>query len=278
MILDGSFVAKQIRKNVKIEVDQLRKRNLFPKLAVIQVGRDEASVIYLRNKKRACKEVGILFEEYYFEETVTTKQLKKEISKLNKDISIHGILIQYPLPKHLDEIELFNMISLKKDVDGFTFYHIGKLCHNQNDFVSCTALGIVRLLKEYHISLAGKHVVVVGRSVVVGKPLAMLCLQENATVTILHSQSKNVKEIMQSADILISAVGKPKVITEDMVKEGSTVVDVGIHYVNGKVMGDVDFEKVQNKAKYITPVPGGVGPMTVAMLLENVVKACKKKI
>lgn len=277
MILDGYSLAKQIRKNLKQEVEVLKKNNIFPKLAIIQVGENASSDIYLKNKKVACNEVGILFEEYKFNTPTTKQQLKKEIDRLNKDVTIHGILIQHPLPSNLDEIEIFNMIDSKKDVDGFTIDNILKLYNNsQNGLVPCTPLGIIRLLNEYQIPIEGKHVVIVGRSNIVGKPLAMLFLQENATVTILHSKSQHKKEIMKSADILVSAIGCPKFITEDMINKNAIVIDVGINYINGKVVGDVDFENVKQKVQYITPVPKGVGPMTVAMLLENVIKATKE--
>lgn len=279
MILDGYSLAKKIRENLKREVDALKENNIFPKLAIIQVGENASSAIYLKNKKAACNEVGILFEEYRFNTFITKQQLKKEIDKLNKDDTIYGILIQHPLPSNFDEIEIFNMVDSRKDVDGFTFDNILKLYNNsQNGLVPCTPLGIIRLLKEYQISIEGKRVVIVGRSRIVGKPLAMLFLQENATVTILHSKSQHKKEIMKCADILVSAIGHPKFITEDMVNKNATIIDVGINYINGKIVGDVDFEKVCQKVQYITPVPKGVGPMTIAMLLENVIKATKKSI
>ncbi len=276
MILDGFKVAKKIRKKLIKDVLQLKKNNIFPKLVIIQVGNNISSSIYIKNKRIACQEVGIKLEEYNFDDSVNTNQLKKLITRLNQDNEVHGILIQHPLPKNLNEIEIFNMINPQKDVDGFTFDNIGKLYSTRNCFVPCTPKGIIRLLKEYQIPLVGKHVVIVGRSMIVGKPLALLFLQENATVTILHSKSINKEKIIESADILVSAVSIPKFITEKMVSKNAIVIDVGINYINGKIVGDVDFEKVSKKVKYITPVPKGIGPMTIAMLLENVIKACKE--
>lgn len=276
MILDGFKVAKEIRKKLIKDVLQLKKNNIFPKLVIIQVGNNISSSIYIKNKRVACQEVGIKLEEYNFDDSVNTNQLKKLITRLNQDNEVHGILVQHPLPKNLNEIEIFNMINPQKDVDGFTFDNIGKLYSARNCFVPCTPKGIIRLLKEYQISLVGKHVVIIGRSMIVGKPLALLFLQENATVTILHSKSINKEKIIESADILVSAVSIPKFITEKMVSKNAIVIDVGINYINGKIVGDVDFEKVSKKVKYITPVPKGIGPMTIAMLLENVIKACKE--
>ncbi len=276
MILDGFKVAKKIRKKLIKDVLQLKKNNIFPKLAIIQVGNNTSSSIYIKNKRLVCQEVGIKLEEYNFDDSVNTKQLKKLITRLNQDNEVHGILVQHPLPKNLNEIEIFNMINPQKDVDGFTFDNIGKLYSARNCFVPCTPKGIIRLLKEYQIPLVGKHVVIIGRSMIVGKPLALLFLQENATVTILHSKSKDKEKIIKSADILVSAVGKPRFISEEMVSKDTIVIDVGINYDNGKIFGDVEFESVFKKVSYITPVPKGVGPMTIAMLLENVVEACKE--
>lgn len=271
MILDGYSVAKKIRKELKDKALLLQEKNIFPKLVVIQIGNDEASALYIRNKKIACEEVGIIFEEIHFSEEVNERELEIKIEQLNNDKSVHGILIQSPLPNHFDKNRIFNLVSDKKDVDGFTDVNIAKLYRFQNGYVPCTALGIIRLLKEYQISLSGKHVVIAGRSNIVGKPLAMLFLQENATVTIIHSKTLNKENIMKEADILVSAIGKPKIINASMVKENAIVIDVGINFLDKKIVGDVDFEDVASKASYITPVPKGVGPMTVAMLLENVI-------
>lgn len=271
MILDGYSVAKKIRKELKDKVKLLQEKNIFPKLAIIQIGDDRASKLYIRNKKRACEEVGIIFKEINLSDKVNERELKIKIEQLNNDKSIHGILIQSPLPSHLDKNKIFNLVSDKKDVDGFTDVNIAKLYRSQNGYVSCTALGIIRLLKEYKISLYDKHVVIANRSNIVGKPLALLFLQENATVTIIHSKSLNKEKIMSEADILVSAIGKPRIIKSSMVKENAIVIDVGINFLDKKIVGDVDFGDVVSKASYITPVPKGVGPMTVAMLLENVI-------
>lgn len=276
IILDGYSVAKKIRKELKNKVLLLQEKNIFPKLVVIQIGNDEASALYIRNKKIACEEVGIIFEEIHLSDKVNERELEIKIEQLNNDKSVHGILIQSPLSNHLDKNRIFNLVSDKKDVDGFTDVNIAKLYRSQNGYVSCTALGIIRLLKEYQISLSGKHVVIAGRSNIVGKPLALLFLQENATVTIIHSKTLNKENIMTEADILVSAIGKPKTINASMVKENAIVIDVGINFLDKKIVGDVDFRDVVSKASYITPVPKGVGPMTVAMLLENVVIAAMK--
>lgn len=275
MILDGYNVAKKIRKELKDKVKLLQERNIFPKLVVIQIGNDEASSLYIRNKKNACEEVGVLFEEIHFSKEVTEQELEIKIEQLNNDESVHGILIQSPLPSHLDKNRIFNLVSAEKDVDGFTDINIAKLYRFQACFIPCTAKGVIRLLKEYKIPISGKNVVIAGRSNIVGKPLAMLFLQENATVTILHSKSLNKEKIMYQADILVSAIGKPKIINASMVKENAVVIDVGINFVDQKIVGDVDFQNVALKASYITPVPKGVGPMTVAMLLENVIEAAQ---
>lgn len=278
MILDGYSVAKKIRKDLKNKALLLQEKNIFPKLVVIQIGNDEASALYIRNKKIACEEVGIIFEEIHFSEEVNERELEIKIEQLNNDKSVHGILIQSPLPNHLDKNRIFNLVSDKKDVDGFTDVNIAKLYRSEECYVPCTALGIIRLLKEYQIPLSGKHVVIAGRSNMVGKPLALLFLQENATVTIVHSKSLNKEKIMKEADILVSAIGKPKIINSSMVKENAVVIDVGINFLDKKIVGDVDFGDVVSKASYITPVPKGVGPMTVAMLLENVIDSATNNI
>lgn len=276
MILDGYNVAKKIRKELKNKVKLLQEKNIFPKLVIIQIGNDEASSLYIRNKKIACEEVGILLEEVHFKEEVSEKKVKIKIEQLNNDNSIHGILIQSPLPSHLDKDKIFNLVNEKKDVDGFTDSNIAKLYRSHAGFVPCVSLGIIRLLKEYQIPISGKNVVILGRSSTVGKPLALQFLQENATVTIIHSKSINKEKIMKEADILVSAIGKPKTINASMIKENAIVIDVGINFLDKKIVGDVDFEEVSLKASYITPVPKGVGPMTVAMLLENVILALTK--
>ena len=273
MILNGYEIAEKRREQLKEKIDELKNLRIIPKLAVIQVGSNDASNIYIRNKKNTCEKVGIEFELYSYEETITFEELKEEISKLNKDKKIHGILVQSPLPKHLNESEVFNVIQKEKDVDGFTTENIGALWNNKTGLISCTPKGIITLLKEYQIKIEGKHVVILGRSNIVGKPLALLFLNENASVTILHSKSKDIKTLTAQADILVSAVGKPNLVTKDMVKKGAIVIDVGINRIDGHIKGDVDFESVSEITSYITPVPKGVGPMTIESLLENVIEA-----
>ena len=240
------------------------------------VGDDKASTIYVRNKSKACDEIGIEFTEHLLPENTTQTELLKLIDELNSNKEINGILLQSPIPKHLDINEAFRRILPDKDVDGFNPVNVGKLVLGQNTFVSCTPFGIIKLLEEYNISLEGKNAVIIGRSNIVGKPMSQCLLNKNATVTICHSKTNNLKEFTKKADILVSAIGKPKFVTKDMVKEGAIVIDVGINRnLEGKVCGDVDFENIKNMTSYITPVPGGVGPMTIAMLMNNVVKATK---
>ena len=275
-ILDGKMVAKKIRQNLKSEVETLKVNGINPKLAVIMVGEDPSSKIYVRNKSIACNEVGIEYEEFLLSETTTMKELLDLIDKLNKDETIHGILLQSPIPKGLDINEAFRAINPKKDVDGFNPFNVGKLCLGQDTFVSCTPFGIIKLLGEYNIEIEGKNAVVVGRSNIVGKPMMQCLLNKNATVTVCHSKTKDLKEVTKKADILVVAIGRANFITKDMVKEGAVVVDVGINRTdNGKLCGDVEFEEVSKVASYITPVPGGVGPMTIAMLMNNIVKAAR---
>lgn len=276
VILDGKGLAKKVREGLKIKADELKQKNVFPKLAVIMVGNDPSSKIYVKNKSKACEEVGIEFEEYLLDENIKNEELLNLIEKLNNRDDVHGILLQSPIPKHLDINLAFRTIKPEKDVDGFHPVNIGKLSLNQDCFVSCTPFGIMRMLDEYNIDIEGKHAVIIGRSNIVGKPMIQCMLNKNATVTVCHSKTKNLPEITKQADILIAAIGKPKFITEDMVKENVVVVDVGINRnEEGKVCGDVDFENVSKKASYITPVPGGVGPMTIAMLMNNIIKAAK---
>jgi len=274
-ILDGKALAKKIRENLKGEVELLKEKGIFPKLAVIMVGDDSSSKIYVRNKSKACEEIGIEYEEFLLNETIEMQELLNLINELNNREDIHGILLQSPIPKNLDINEAIKAISPKKDVDGFHPINVGKLVLNQEGLVSCTPYGIIRLLEEYNIEIEGKNAVVVGRSNIVGKPMMLSLLNKNATVTICHSKTKNLSEITRKADILVCAIGNSKYIKADFVKEGAVVVDVGINrdLETGKISGDVDFENVSKKASYITPVPGGVGPMTIAMLMVNVVKA-----
>ena len=276
-IINGKELAKKIRQDLKEEVEGLKQKGITPKLAVIMVGNDSASAVYVRNKSKACNEIGIAFEEFLLEENTTREQLLGLIKELNQREDVHGILLQSPIPKHLDIREAFNAIDDKKDVDGFHPINVGKLAIGEDCFISCTPAGVMKMLEEYKIEIQGKNAVVIGRSNIVGKPLAQCLLNKNATVTICHSKTKNIAEIAKQADILVAALGKPKFVTADMVKDGAVVIDVGINRnENGKLVGDVDFENIEPKASYITPVPGGVGPMTIAMLMTNVVKAAKK--
>ena len=278
VIIDGKGLAKKIRANLKIECEELKKKNINSKLAVIMVGDDPASKVYVRNKSRACEDVGIEYEEYLLDANITQKELIELIEKLNNDKTINGILLQSPIPSNLDINEAFRTISPEKDVDGFNPVNVGKLVLNQDTFVSCTPYVIMKMFEEYNIDLTGKDVVILGRSNIVGKPLIHCCLNKNATVTSCHSKTQNLTQKAREADILISAIGKANFVTVDMVKENAVVIDVGINRLdNGKITGDVDFENVKEKASYITPVPGGVGPMTIAMLMNNVIKATKRQ-
>ncbi len=275
-IIDGKALAKKIRLSLKEEVDELKKKNIFPKLAVIMVGNDKASKVYVKNKSKACDEIGIQYEEFLLKEDTKMEELLDLIESLNKRSDIHGILLQSPIPKHLDINRAFNKIDYRKDVDGFNPINVGKLVIGEDCFVSCTPFGVIKMLEEYGIEIEGKNAVVIGRSNIVGKPLAQCLLAKNATVTICHSRTKSIHEITSNADILVAALGKPKYIKEHMVKDGAVVIDVGINRnEEGKLVGDVDYDNVSKKASYITPVPGGVGPMTIAMLMNNVVKAAK---
>lgn len=277
-IIKGKALAKKVRENLKTECEELKKQGINPKLAVIMVGDNPASKVYVKNKNKACEEIGIEYEEYLLEETTTQKELNDLIKKLNNTEAVNGILLQSPVPQHLDINQAFKAISYRKDVDGFTPSSVGKLVIGEDTFVSCTPFGVMKMFEEYNIDLTGKDVVIVGRSNIVGKPLAQCCLAKNATVTICHSKTKDLKEHTKRADILIAAIGKAKFVTKDMVKEGAVVIDVGINRTaEGKLVGDVDFEEVEKLASYITPVPGGVGPMTVAMLMNNVIKAAKEQ-
>lgn len=277
-IIDGKDLAKKIRKDLKVECDELRKQGIKPKLAVIMVGNNPASKVYVKTKSKACDEIGIEYEEHLLEETITQQELNDLIRRLNDTKEVNGILLQSPLPEHLDINQAFKTISYRKDVDGFTPSSVGKLVMGGDTFISCTPYGVMKMFEEYNIDLTGKDVVIIGRSNIVGKPLSQCCLAKNATVTICHSRTKDLKKHTQRADILIAAIGKAKFVTTDMVKEGAVVIDVGINRnEEGKLVGDVDYEKVVKKASYITPVPGGVGPMTIAMLMNNVIKATKEQ-
>ena len=276
-IIDGKLISKQLKDELKSEVEQLKKAGKKCALAVIQVGDDAASSVYVGNKKKACEYIGIESLSYELPESTTEDELLALIEKLNADSNVHGILCQLPLPKHMNEEHIVKAISPEKDVDGFHVENVGALVTGTEGFVSCTPAGIIELLKRSDVTMEGKHCVVIGRSNIVGKPMALLLLRENATVTVCHSKTRNLRDICKQADILVVAIGKPLYIDASYVKKGATVVDVGIHRdENNKLCGDVDFQKVEPVCGAITPVPGGVGPMTIAMLMKNCVEAMKK--
>lgn len=272
MILDGKLTAATVRKQV---AENVKRLNDTVTAALIMVGDNQASQVYVRNKQKACDEVGINVESYLLEENTSQKELLNIIDKCNKDPKINGILVQLPLPSHIEEKIVINAISPEKDIDGLNMVNQGKLMVGEEGLVPATPKGVITLLKSNNIEITGKNVVIVGRSKLVGKPLAMLMLKENATVTVAHSKTVNLKEVTKRADILVAAVGKAKFITADMVKRDAVVVDVGINRFDGKLCGDVDYQAVSEVAKFITPVPGGVGPMTIAELLENILKCYK---
>ena len=276
-LIDGKVISAAVKERVKNEVAQLSGKGITVGLAVIIVGEDPASKIYVANKKKACEALGIISEEYALPESTTEKELLGLIDTLNAKKSINGILCQLPLPRHLDEKRIINAISPEKDVDAFHPVNVGRIMIGDYDFVPCTPAGIMEMLAYDNIETEGKRCVVIGRSNIVGKPMAMLLLHKNGTVTICHSKTRNLKEICLGADILVAAVGKAKFVTADMVKEGAVVIDVGMNRENGKLCGDVDFEAVKEKASAITPVPGGVGPMTIAMLMQNTLTAAKRQ-
>lgn len=278
MIIDGKAIAKMKREEIAKEVAKLNAKGITPGLAVILVGDDPASQIYVRNKHRACKETGIYSREITLAKDTSEEDLLALIDKLNADSAIDGILVQLPLPKQIDSDKVIERISPHKDVDGFHPVNAGALLTGQEGFVSCTPLGIMELIKSTGQEISGKDAVVIGRSNIVGKPVAHLLLRENATVTICHSRTRDLKSICQRADILVAAIGKAEMITGDYIKEGAIVIDVGINRLeSGKVVGDVAFEEASKKATYITPVPGGVGPMTITMLLYNTLLSARKR-
>lgn len=278
-IINGKELAKKIRKELKVEVNLLKEKGIEPKLAVIMVGDNSSSEVYVKNKSKACEKVGIKFEEFLFDKNTSEETLLKTIEKLNKDKSVHGILLQSPVPNHININKAFRTISPEKDVDGFNPINVGNLTIGEDCFISCTPYGIVKMLEEYNIETEGKEAVILGRSNIVGKPMIQCMLNKNSTVTVCHSRTKNIEEKIKRADILIAAIGKEKFVKADMVKDGAVVIDVGINRLeDGSIIGDVDYENISKKASYITPVPGGVGPMTIAMLLNNVVKAAKEKL
>ncbi len=274
-IIDGKAISKLVREEIAAEVVKFKEKyNSAPGLAVIIVGNDPASQVYVRNKKKGCEEVGFYSESYELPAETTQEELISLVEKLNNDDKIHGILVQLPLPKHLNETEVLLKIRPEKDVDAFHPYNVGKIRIGNHDLLPCTPAGVMVLLEKSGIDVSGKKCVVIGRSNIVGKPMAMLLLHANGTVTICHSRTQNLKEICRDADILVASIGKPEFVTGDMVKEGAVVVDVGINRkADGKLVGDVCFAEVEPKASYITPVPGGVGPMTITMLLKNTLTA-----
>ena len=278
-ILDGKAVSLKVKESVKVRAEKLKKFGVEPTLAVILVGEDKASQTYVRAKEKACNEYGIKSVAHRLSENTTQAELLALINVLNLDDSIHGILVQLPLPKHIDTNTVLATIDPAKDVDGFHAVNVGKLVSGLDGFVPCTPLGVMEILKEYGIDVAGLNAVVIGRSNIVGKPMANLLLNASATVTVTHSKTKNLKEICKNADLIVAAIGKPFFLKADMVKDGAVVVDVGINRLDdGGLVGDVDFDEVAPKCSYITPVPGGVGPMTIAMLLNNTILAAQAKI
>ena len=276
-IIDGKQIAKEVRAEIAAECAELKKKGIIPGLAVVIVGTDPASQVYVRNKKKACEEVGFRSEVFELQEETTEEELLALVKKLNEDVNIHGILVQLPLPEHLDDEVIIANIDPKKDVDAFHPSNVGKIMIGNYDFLPCTPAGVMVLLEKSGIDVSGKECVVVGRSNIVGKPQAMLLLHANGTVTICHSRTKDLAEVTRRADILVVAIGKADFITGDMVKDGAVVIDVGMNRkADGKLTGDVDFATVEPKASYITPVPGGVGPMTITMLLRNTLTSAKK--
>jgi len=273
-IIDGKRISQEIKDELKIKVENLKAEGKKAALAVIQVGDDPASSVYVNNKKKACAYIGIESLSYELPEETTEEELLSLVERLNQDNTVHGILVQLPVPKHINADKIIQTISPKKDVDGFHPENVGNLVIGEKGFVSCTPAGIIQLLKRSNIEITGKNCVVVGRSNIVGKPMALLMLRENSTVTIAHSKTQNLKDICKTADILIVAIGKPQFITAEYVKEGAVIIDVGIHRdKNNKLCGDVKYDEVEPLVNAITPVPGGVGPMTIAMLMNNCVEA-----
>lgn len=279
MVIDGRSISKKVKNEIKIEAKELTYNYRKPSLAVILVGNNSASLSYVKSKSAACLECGIDSKVFELDEKTPQTELLKLIDNLNKNSLIDGILVQLPLPKHIDEYSVIKTIDSTKDVDGFNAINVGKLSLNLDGFTPCTPLGIMRLLKEYNIDVCGKEVCIIGRSNIVGKPMMNLMLNANATVTIAHSKTKNLKDLTLRSDIIIATIGKKNFITSNMVKDGAIVIDVGINRTqDGKIIGDVDFKNVAPKCSYITPVPGGVGPMTIAMLLSNTIKSAKNRL
>ncbi len=276
-IIDGKLVSAAVKDRVANEVKELNKKGISIYLAVILVGSDPASQIYVANKKKACESLGIISKEYLLPETTTQDELLALVNKLNRDNSVNGILCQLPLPRGLDEKVVIEAIDPNKDVDAFHPVNVGRIMIGDYDFLPCTPAGVMEMLSYYNIDVCGKECVVIGRSNIVGKPMGMLLLHKNGTVTIAHSRTKNLAEVTKKADILVAAVGRANFVTADMVKDGAVVIDVGMNRADGKLCGDVDFAAVSQKASYITPVPGGVGPMTIATLMQNTLTAAKRQ-
>ena len=275
-LIDGKLISTQIKDELKAEVEALKEKGIVPCLAVIQLGNDPASSVYVNNKKKACAYIGIESLAYELEENISQEELLTIIDELNHNDMVNGILVQLPLPKHIDEEAVIKAIAPEKDVDGFHPETVGNMCIGSKGFLPCTPAGVIQLLKRSNTEIEGKECVVIGRSNIVGKPMALLLLRENGTVTITHSRTKDLKEITKRADILVAAIGKPKFVTAEYVKEGAVVIDVGIHRnADNKLCGDVDFDDVVEKVSAITPVPGGVGPMTIAMLMNNCVETVR---
>jgi methylenetetrahydrofolate dehydrogenase (NADP+) / methenyltetrahydrofolate cyclohydrolase len=276
-IIDGAQLSKQLRAEFQIRVDRLRAAGVVPGLAVVIVGEDPASKVYVRNKARACEAVGLHSEVHALSEDTSQEELLSFIAWLNSNPAIHGILVQLPLPKHIDSRAVIEAIEVEKDVDGFHYYNVGQLVAGESMFPPCTPFGCMKLLEYADAAIEGKHAVVIGRSNIVGKPMALMLISAGATVTVCHSKTRNLAEVARSADILVAAVGKPRMITGDMIKRGAIVIDVGINRLaDGTLCGDVDFDAAAELASYITPVPGGVGPMTITMLLANAIKSAEK--
>lgn len=272
-LLDGKKISDELKEQFKNKIDKLKKKGRVPGLAVIMVGENPASKVYVANKIKDCQQVGLKSLHFHLEENVTNQDVIELIDKLNADNTIDGMMVQLPLPKHLDEALILSHINPQKDVDGLSAYQMGQLALGLPELTACTPSGVMQMLDAYNIEVEGKNAVIIGRSNIVGKPMMFMLMQRNATVCICHSRTKNLKEMAASADILVVAIGRAKFVTEDMVKDGAVVVDVGINRVDGKLCGDVDFDNVKDKCSYITPVPGGVGLMTRVMLLHNTIKA-----
>lgn len=275
MIIDGKHVSQVIREDIKNQVDKLKEKGITPGLAVVIVGEDPASQSYVRSKEKTCLKLGMYSEKHALVASTSEEDLLALIDQLNKDEKIHGILVQMPLPKHIDEWHIINAIDPSKDVDGFHPINVGRLSIGVDGLKPCTPYGMIKLLEHYDLDITGKHAVVLGRSNIVGKPISMMLLQKNATVTTCHSRTTNLKETLKSADILVVAIGRPGFVTKDMVKDGAIVLDVGINRVETGLVGDVAPD-VMEIASYMTPVPGGVGPMTITMLMNNTLEACKR--